>query len=132
VAYGAVITVATLGAFTIALHALGMDSGAAVTVSFLTLALAQLWHVFNMRDPGSGFLRNEITRNRYVWGALILCIGLILGAIHLPGISGVLGLAPPSPAGWGLALALSFLPFVVGQIVKSIPVQPGDGAERKS
>ncbi|WP_372837320.1 cation-translocating P-type ATPase, partial [Puniceibacterium confluentis] len=45
------ISAATLAAFLVAQTSLGMTPDEAVTVSFLTLALAQLWHVFNMRDP---------------------------------------------------------------------------------
>jgi len=117
-AYSTVITIATLAAFIAATELLELDPEASVSVAFLTLALSQLWHVFNMRDTGSGFFRNEITKNRYVWGALVLCIGLIAAAIYLPGLSGVLGLTPPPPDGWWLAIGLSALPFVIGQISK--------------
>ena len=56
----------------------------ATTVAFLTLAMAQLWHVFTMRNPGSGWIRNEITENPWVWGALGLCIVLLLLAVGFP------------------------------------------------
>jgi Ca2+-transporting ATPase len=52
----------------------GIDEARAVTLSFLSLVLAQLWHVFNMRDRGTHLIRNDITRNPYVWGALALCV----------------------------------------------------------
>ena len=47
---GGTITLATLGAFLLALEWLDLAPAEAVTVAFLTLALAQLWNVFNMRD----------------------------------------------------------------------------------
>jgi Ca2+-transporting ATPase len=121
-AYGTTITIATLTAFVMAIEVLGLGGTPAVTISFLTLALAQLWHVFNMRNRHSQLLLNEITRNRYVWAALILCMGLILAAVNLPGLSGVLGLSAPPLAGWGLALGLSFLPLILGQIAKMVPI----------
>ena len=62
--YGAAITASTLLALLAARHWLGLDSAAVTTVSFLTIALAQLWHVFNMRGRGSEVLRNAVTRNR--------------------------------------------------------------------
>jgi Ca2+-transporting ATPase len=120
--YGATITAATLTAFVIAIEILGLNPHAAVTISFLTLALAQLWHVFDMRDQGSHWLVNDVTRNRYVWAALLLCLGLILMAVYLPGVSDVLGLSAPSLEGWGLALGLSVVPVILGQIAKSFPV----------
>lgn len=117
--YSTVITVATLTGFVIAIGFLDMDHKSAVTISFLTLALSQLWHVFNMRGAGSGMLRNEITRNRYVWGALLLCVGLIGAAVYLPGLSEVLNLRPPSAMGWAVAVGLSFVPLIFGQLAKS-------------
>jgi Ca2+-transporting ATPase len=120
--YGSIITLATLTAFVVAIEALGLSASSAVTVSFLTIALAQLWHVFNMREHNSSLLHNEITRNRYVWAALVLCVGLVLAAVYLPGLSGILGLSAPPLAGWGLAVGLSFLPLILGQIAKMAPI----------
>jgi Ca2+-transporting ATPase len=118
--YGLLITVAVLGALALALMWLGMEREQAVTVSFLTLAFAQLWHVFNMRDRESNLLRNEITRNLYVWGALLLCIILLLVAVYLPGLSDVLQVVNPGLSGWGVVLVMSLLPLVLGQFFKLV------------
>jgi Ca2+-transporting ATPase len=48
--YGCLITVTTLSAFWIALKHLELPYRDALTVSFMTLALAQVWHVFNLRE----------------------------------------------------------------------------------
>ena len=104
----AVISATVLGAMSIAVFYFHFDTRQAVTVSFCTLAFAQLWHVFNMRGPGSGLLFNEITRNLYVWAALLLCVGLILAAVYLPGLSTILGLSP--------MVAPFFFPEVFGAI----------------
>jgi len=118
--YGLLITMVVLGALALALMWLGMAQERAVTVSFLTLAFAQLWHVFNMRDRESNVLRNEITGNRYVWGALSLCTLLLLLAVYLPGLSDVLKVVDPGLSGWGLVAIMSLLPLVVGQVLKLI------------
>ena len=89
---------------------------------FLTLAFAQLWHVFNMREPGVGFLQNDIVRNPYVWGALALCTGLILLAVYLPPLANILSVVHPGPTGWALILSMSFVPLVIGQILKTMGV----------
>ena len=120
--YGALITAAVLASLSIALWGLDMERQEAVTISFLTLAFAQLWHVFNMRDAHSGFLRNEITRNLYVWGALALCVVLLLFAVYLPVVASVLSITPPSLAGWALVLGLSLVPLVVGQMLKPLGI----------
>ena len=120
VGYSAVITVAVLGALALAMLWLGMEQSEAVTVSFLTLAFAQLWHVFNMRDRDSGFIRNDITQNRWVWGALALCSGLLLLAVYVPGLANLMKVRNPGVEGWGLILGMSFVPWAVGQILKEI------------
>lgn len=116
--YGFVITLSVLGALFIALQYLELPPNEAVTMSFLTLALAQLWHVFNMRSKGSDFFDNSITRNSYVWGALLLCVSLLLLAVYIPAISEVLQVEPPDFYGWVIILVLSFLPFLFGQLKK--------------
>jgi Ca2+-transporting ATPase len=121
--YGTVMTAAVLGALALALMWLKMAKQQAVTVSFLTLAFSQLWHVFNMRDPGSKVFDNEITRNRFVWGALGLCTLLLLGAVYLPGLSHVLKVANPGTAGWLLVIMMSLIPFVVGQATKMMGIR---------
>lgn len=118
--YAATLTGATLAAFILAERWLAMSAADAVTVSFITLALAQLWHVFNMRDCGSPLLVNEITRNRYVWAALGFCVGLVILAVWFQPLAAVLALAPPPPAALALALGLSLAPVAVGQVGKGL------------
>jgi len=117
--YGLLISSMVLSAFALAFIWLEADEGMAVTVSFLTLAFARLWHTFNMRDRGSAFVRNEVTRNPFVWAALALCTVLLIVATYAPGLSLVLSLEPPGIDGWSLILGLSLAPFAVGQILKS-------------
>jgi Ca2+-transporting ATPase len=112
---GTLITVAVLLAFGLALGHLRMSLDRAVSVSFLTLALAQLWHVFDMRGRGSALLANEVTRNRFVWGALALCLGLIGAAVWAPGIADLLRLTDPGAEGWGIVILASLLPLVATQ-----------------
>ncbi len=116
--YGTLLTVAVLAALFAALSALGMENDQAVTISFLTLAFAQLWNVFNMRDRDSGLARNEITQNRWVWGALALCTVLLLLAVYVPFLADILGVVRPGAAGWAVVMVASLAPLVVGQIGK--------------
>lgn len=116
--YGSMITLSVLGIFALALDNLGMELQRAVTISFLTLAAAQLWHVFNMRDQVSGIIRNEVTRNLYVWGALVLTIGLLFAAIYLPWLSNLLQTVDPGLDGWMMVLVASLIPLIIGQIAK--------------
>ncbi len=114
-AFGAAITAATLAAFALALFWLGLDEAQAVTVAFLTLALAQVLNVFNVRQAGSSPWRNDVTRNPFVWGAIALCLGLVGGALWFPPLADLLGLADPTPRGLGLSAAASLVPLALGQ-----------------
>ncbi|MFO8098563.1 MAG: cation-transporting P-type ATPase [Salinibacter sp.] len=113
--YGVVIALTILGAFLAALQGLEMPVDRAVTVSFLTLSISRLLHVFNMRSPGSGLLDNEIARTPYVWGALALCLGLLLLAVYWPPLAAILSVEPPGRSGWLLIGGASLVPLVVGQ-----------------
>jgi Ca2+-transporting ATPase len=117
--FSALITMAVLGALALAYLGLGMQQGRAVKISFLTLAFAQLWHVFNMRDQGSSFLDNKVVRNRWIWGALALCTALLLAAVYVPGLNTLLRVEDPGLHGWGLVLGASLLPWLAGQVFRS-------------
>ena len=117
--FGGLITLATLAAFIGALYGLDLDADQAVSVVFTTLALAHLWNVFNIRDADSGVLTNDVTRNPYVWGAIVLCLGLIAAALWLPALASLLRLPSPGTEGLLLGAFLSFAPVLFEQIVLS-------------
>jgi Ca2+-transporting ATPase len=98
--------------------ALGMTGAEAVTVSFLAFGFARLWHVFNMRDPETPAIRNQVTLNPWVWVAIGIGVLLILAAAFLPGLSTVLQTAPLGLKGWGLIAAGSLAPLLLGQLFK--------------
>ncbi len=120
--YGLLITASVLGAFALAFTWLGGGTERAVTISFLTLAFAQLWHVFDMRDPGSRFLHNDVTLNKYVWGALGLCVGLLLLAVYVPLLADLLSVVNPGANGWGVIIGMSLIPWAVGQTLAQFGV----------
>jgi len=120
VGYGVLMSAGVLTGFALCVYEFDMDVQRAVTVSFLILAGAQVGHVFNMVSPRSGFALNEVTRNPWVWGAVILCIGLLAAAVYVPILSEVLGTVEPGREGWTLVIGLSLAPLLVGQSVRSI------------
>ncbi len=116
--YAFIITLSVLGSLFIGMEYLHLSGDKAVTLSFLTLAFAQLWHVFNMRSNDSRFWDNTITTNIYVWGALLLCTGLLFMAVYVPIFSDVLKVTPPTLAGWTVVFVMSGIPLLVGQLWK--------------
>ncbi len=117
--YAALLTVSVLGAFVLALRAFDMAPDAAVTVSFLSLALAQIWHVANMREPGSSLLRNEITRNPWVWAATVVCTALVAMVVLVPPLREALDVVVLDARGWSLTIGAAALPTVLGQVGKA-------------
>ena len=114
---GALLTMSTLGALVLGRYWLGLEGDALVTVSFLTLAFGQLWHVFNMRDKHSGIFLNTVTRNPSIWMAMALCTAILLIAVYWPPLADALKIAVPSQTGWLMVLGLSLAPLVVTQFL---------------
>jgi Ca2+-transporting ATPase len=112
----ALLTAATLGALFIGRQWLGLEGDALVTLSFLTLAFAQLWHVFNMRGARSGVFRNMVARNPHVWLAIAFCTAILFAAVYCPPLAEALRLTPPTGAGWAMILGLSLAPLVLIQL----------------
>lgn len=111
------LAAATFAALIAARVWLVLDNDAVVTVTFLTLAFAQLWHAFDMRHPSSRLLSNDIVRNPWIWGALALCTVLLVVPAYTPLLAGILGLTPPTAAMWGVVMACSLAPMIVTQVV---------------
>ena len=123
---GLSITAATLGSLYLAIELLKLNADAAVTVSFLTIAFAQLVNVFNMRDPRSPAFRNDIVMNPYIWAAIVFCTALLLVVVYVPAIANVLRLTPPDGNSWLVILAMSALPLFPGQIGKAVSRRRAD------
>ncbi|WP_274534747.1 cation-translocating P-type ATPase [Methylobacterium sp. Leaf94] len=116
VLHAAVLTVATFAGLAVAESWFGLDRASSVTVTFLTLAFAQLWQVFNMRASGAKPFRNEVTRNPWVWAALLLCAVLLVGPAYVPAAGKVLGLVPPDATMWAIILGASVAPLLLVQV----------------
>lgn len=113
--YGALLAAAVLCSFAVARGPLALGDGQAVSVAFLVLAFSQLLHVFNMAGPGAQLLRNEITRNPWVWGAVALCAALVAAGFFIPALGRVLSLENPGWAAVATALFFSSVPLLVGR-----------------
>lgn len=117
--YGLLISFVVLASMAIGIQALGYSDEDVVTVSFCTLALAQVWHVFNMHGGRRTFGSNDVTRNPWIWSAVLLCVALILAAVYLPGVSSILGLTWPGTDGWVVILGMSAVPLLSGKLVRA-------------
>jgi len=113
VGYALSITVAALGALLFATYYLQITPQLANNFAFYTLILAQLWHVFNLPPANASFLRNVVTQNKYVWGAIIICISIVGLAYFIPIMREILNLGEFSLAYSGWVLGFSSIPVIL-------------------
>lgn len=118
--HGAVMAITVLAAMATSVVFFNFDQRQAVTVAFCTLAFAQMWHVFNMRDELGQVFNNEIMRNGWIWAALAICLVLVLAAIYVPVLSHVLVLTDPGAAGWFLIIPASLVPLAAAPLVRAL------------
>lgn len=120
--YGVLITAAVLSGLNFSLSQLGFQTQKATTISFLILATAQLWHVFNMRENGTNLFVNAVTKNKFIWFALIITIGLLLSAVYVPFLADILSIVNPGLTGWLIVLIASITPMIISQGLKSLEI----------
>ena len=112
--YAALITGVTLAAFVLELE--GSETRAQ-TVAFMTLALAQLFHLANARSDAPLVGRHHLS-NPYALAALIFSILLQLVAAYFAPIAHVLRVQRLDASDWLLIFALAALPAIVGQGIR--------------
>jgi P-type Ca2+ transporter type 2C len=120
VLYSMTMTVAVIIALIYCKQTISTDNNVLNNVAFITLAFAQLFHVFNMSSFHSKLFLNEITKNKFVWLSIIICAGLMILVYALPQTRLVLGLVELPTEIWLVAIVASLLPLLIMQIYKGI------------
>ncbi len=110
--YGLIITSCVLTAFFYTLHTTNNEKFA-LTISFLCLGLAQVFHVFNMRLSHTSVFINDVTKNIHVWGAVALCIVLLVASVKIPMAREVLNLVDLNSSQWIFVTIFSLAPLVI-------------------
>lgn len=118
--HGTIITVFIVGAYFFASNVWGLSEEICNNVAFFSLAFAQLWHVFDMREADEPIFNNQVTRNKYVWAAVALCVTVIIVSYFIPQISNILSFQELSFKTWILIGVTSFLPVITIQALKEI------------
>ena len=120
---GLLLTSVTLFAFGIGMHWHGDDEAGllrASTMAFMTLALSQVFHVFNARSQTRSAFTDRLFTNGWLWGAVGICIVLQFAAVYVPLLQTVLRTVPPTIPEWGLIVVCSLFPLAVVELVKGI------------
>lgn len=118
VIYGLAITVSIIGIVLWGQYRLNLDNQEINNLAFYTLILAQLWNVFNLAARKASFFKNEVTRNKYVWYALTLCLVLVAVAYLVGPVRAALGLTTFPVHHVDLMVIFSLAPVGIVQILK--------------
>ena len=132
--YGFLMTVATLAAFFYGVMThepaeAGEPNFAAITMSFLTIGFAQLFHVFDSRKERKPMRGGEWFTNRYVLGAVVVTVLLQLAAVYAPGLPTILKTQPPTGVDWLVIAGCALMPVTVGQVLRRIRTHREDSGE---
>lgn len=113
---GVIIAILTLIAYAIGdkfEHTTGM------TMAFLTLSTCEVFHSLNMRSMTKSIFALK-TRNKFLYGAMILSFVLSICVIYIPGVNTIFKLTPLSGTNLLISLLLSFSIIPIVEIVKLI------------
>lgn len=120
---GVLLAAVTLLTFYIGMRMHGSaDEGLkhSVTMTFMTLALVQVVHVFNARSQSRSAFDARLFTNGWLWAAVALCVLLQLAAVYAPFLRVILHTVPLSATDWGVVVGCALLPLAVVEFVKLI------------
>jgi len=110
-----VITSGPLIAFAFTVHR-GMGLSGCRTVAFMTLALGQLLHVFNVRRKNGLGFDASLLRAPYLWAACVITLALQLLAVYTPALQRVLHTVPMTVPMWTITMLGAVGPVLALQI----------------
>lgn len=90
-----------------------------MTMAFLTLSMAEIFHSFNMRSRRQSLLRMG-SMNWYLIGAMVLSLMLSTVVIYIPFLKDAFDFAAISAAEYFTSLGIAFLVIPIVEIVKAI------------
>ncbi|MFD1001713.1 cation transporting ATPase C-terminal domain-containing protein [Ohtaekwangia kribbensis] len=120
--YSIVISAAGLGAVTTSHFLLHKEEGwnpeLCNNILFFTLIGSQLLHVLNMNARGTTIFKSEITRNKYVWYSILVCVAILIGCYEITPVSQALSLFPLTIFDWTIIITFSFAGLIINQLAK--------------
>ncbi len=122
--YALVMSVSILGVYWYAINKLNFSPEKANTITFYALSFAQLLHLFNMYSGKFHFFKNEITKNKYIWMALVLCLLIMLMTYYVPFFRQILSIQILDLEALELIFAAGIIPVMVIQTMRiMVPIK---------
>ena len=112
-----------LAAFAVGMHWYGRSEPGlthAVTIAFMTLAMAQVFHAFSARSKTNSAFVGGFFKNWWLWGATGVCVLLQLAAVYVEFLRNTLRTVPLGVSDWGLVAIGSLAPVAVIEGVKLV------------
>jgi Ca2+-transporting ATPase len=131
VAYAALISLITLGAFGWGLAASG-NTAHARTMAFMTLGFAQIFHLGNARSGRPVLSPANVVSNPYALLALGLTTALQVLAVEFQPLAHILRTHALDTDDWLVLGGLAMLPAVLGQVVKLVTATDEASTEQRS
>ncbi|MBR2372045.1 MAG: cation transporting ATPase C-terminal domain-containing protein, partial [Clostridia bacterium] len=96
-----------------------VNSNAGMTMAFLTLSMAEVFHSFNMRSMKRSLFAQR-KQNKWLWGAGLLSLVMTTLVIFVPFLANAFGFATTTISEYLVALALAFVVIPIVEIEKLI------------
>ncbi|NCB05858.1 MAG: cation-translocating P-type ATPase, partial [Clostridia bacterium] len=120
---GAVVAILTVAAYVIG-HFIEsgrwefVNSPDGMTMAFLTLSMAEIFHSFNMRSRRNSVFRMP-HQNPYLWGAMVVSFICTTAVIYVPFLANAFGFEHISLLEYGVAMGLAITIIPIIEIVKA-------------
>ena len=120
ITYSVLITLSIFSVFIYCHDYLQLDTTYCNNIVFISLALAQLWHVFNLPSAEVSFFKNEVTKSKYIWWAVIACLAIMIITYFIVPVRNVLSVKELDGQMLVIILVGSVLPLLFIQIFKRL------------
>jgi len=124
--YATTMTLAVIAAVFYCHQYISTNPKLANNIAFLTLVSAQLFHVFNMSSPHSKLIINDVTKNKFIWFAQLICILLIVIVYLIPQLRLVIGLVEISMEALLVSIIAGFIPLLLVRSYRLIAERKGE------
>jgi Ca2+-transporting ATPase len=101
-------------------------------MSFMTLALAQTFHLGNARSEEHVLTARQALSNPVAIAAVALVVFLQAVAVHFRPLAELLRTQPLGVSDWTVCVLLGIVPAVVGQIFRWVSLERADRRRRQA
>lgn len=120
IVYGLCVTASVLGITIYSIYFLKLPSNEINNMAFFTLIFAQLLNVFNLPKRHLSFFKNEVTNNKWIWIAIIICIILTSIAYFTTPIAHALSILPLTISKLITIVLFGFGSLILAQFIKRL------------